>query len=123
MSQTQHHQSSVVATEIPITTQMLWDYLDEQLPENEMIAVEKALRDSQQFQQRLIHIRELRDSGEHTLGAIWRRYRVSCPTREVLAIYLRNAGDPRQMEYVHFHLNVVGCRYCQANVTDLSRNG
>ena len=99
--------------------QMLWDYLDESLPDAEMILVEKALRDSETLRQQLRQIMQRRDNGEHTVGAIWRRYRVSCLERDVLGSYLLQTGDPRLLDYVHFHLEVIGCPYCQANLEDL----
>ena len=61
------------------------------------------------------------DRGEHTVGAIWRRERVSCPTRDQLGGYLLGAGDDDLLKYVRFHLEVVGCPYCQANLDDLRK--
>ncbi|MEJ5275013.1 MAG: hypothetical protein WHU94_03795 [Thermogemmata sp.] len=104
-----------------ITLQMLWDYLDEALPQKDMILVENALRESESLRQQLQQIMQRRDNGEHTVGAIWRRYRVSCPDRDVLSSYLLNTGDPRLLDYVRFHLEVIGCPYCQANLEDLQQ--
>jgi hypothetical protein len=104
-----------------ITEQMLWDYLDEALPQKDMILVEKALRGSESLRQQLQQIMQRRDNGEHTVGAIWRRYRISCPDRDVLSGYLLNTGDPRLLDYVRFHLEVIGCPYCQANLEDLQQ--
>jgi hypothetical protein len=104
-----------------ITEQMLWDYLDEALPQKDMILVEKALRESESLRQRLQQIMQRRDNGEHTVGAIWRRHRISCPERDVLSSYLLKTGDPRLLDYVRFHLEVIGCPYCQANLEDLQQ--
>ena len=60
-----------------------------------------------------------RDAGIHTIGEIWRRHRVSCPTREQLGSYLLEALDAEQMEYYRFHIDEVGCRFCNANLHDL----
>jgi len=104
-----------------ITRQMLRDYLHDALPEPEMAAVEKALRGSPALRKALDEIREEEDRGEHTVGAIWRRERVSCPTREQLGGFLLGAGDPDLLDYVQFHLDVIGCPYCQANLDDLKK--
>jgi hypothetical protein len=104
-----------------ITPQMLWDYLDETLSPQDMILVENALRDSESLRQQLQQIMQRRDNGEHTVGAIWRRHRISCLDRDVLASYLLNTGDPRLLDYVRFHLEVIGCPYCQANLEDLQQ--
>jgi len=100
---------------------MLRDYLDETLSPQDMILVENALRDSESLRQQLQQIMQRRDNGEHTVGAIWRRHRISCLDRDVLASYLLNVGDPRLMDYVRFHLEVIGCPYCQANLEDLQQ--
>jgi hypothetical protein len=104
-----------------ITPQMLWDYLDETLSQQDMILVENALRESESLRQQLQQIIQKRDNGEHTVGAIWRRHRISCLDRDVLGSYLLNTGDPRLLDYVRFHLEVIGCPYCQANLEDLQQ--
>lgn len=104
-----------------ITRQILRDYLHDALPEAELAAVEKSLRSSPELQQLLTEVREDEDRGEHTPGAIWRRERVSCPTRDQLGGYLLGAGDSDLLEYIEFHIDVIGCPYCQANLDDLQR--
>lgn len=104
-----------------ITRQMLRDYLHDALPDAELAAVEKALRASAKLREIYREVIEQEDRGEHTLGAVWRRERVSCPTREQLGGYLLGAGDPELLEYVEFHLKTVGCPFCQANLDDLKK--
>ena len=104
-----------------VTRQMLRDYLHDALPEPEMAAVEKALRRSPELNKLLDAIRDEEERGEHTVGAIWRRERVSCPTRDQLGGYLLGAGDRDLLDYVKFHLDVIGCPYCQANLDDLKK--
>jgi hypothetical protein len=104
-----------------ITRQMLRDYLHDALPDAELAAIEKALRASPELRALYKEVIEQEDRGEHTLGAIWRRERVSCPTREQLGGYLLGAGDPELIEYVDFHLKTVGCPFCQANLDDLKK--
>lgn len=96
-------------------------YLDEALPPEEMLRIEKALRDSKELVRRLSQINGRRDAGIHTLGEIWRRNRLSCPPRNQLAGLLLNTLDEENRNYIEFHLKVVGCRFCIANLADLKR--
>ena len=106
-----------------ITRQMLRDYLNDALPDREAAAVERALREDGKLRDRLREVLDEEDRGEHTVGAIWRRERVSCPSREQLGGFLLGAGDPELLDYVQFHLDVIGCPYCQANLDDLKQQG
>jgi hypothetical protein len=104
----------------PIDDELLRQYLAETLPPESMARVEKALRDSADLRQRLEDVRSARgEAGIHTLGAIWRRGRLSCPDRQQLGSYLLDALDPDLGDYVRFHLDVVGCPFCRANLADL----
>jgi hypothetical protein len=98
---------------------LLQGYLDEALSDAEVAQVEKALRESEALRCLLRAIIQERDRGEHSLGAIWRRERLSCPAREQLGSYLLQALEPDLQEYVGFHLEIVGCPYCLANLADL----
>jgi len=100
---------------------MLRDYMHDALPDAELAAVEKALRESAALRKLYQEVIEQEDRGEHTVGGIWRRERVSCPTRDQLGGYLLGAGDPELLEYIDFHLKVIGCPYCQANLDDLKK--
>lgn len=106
-----------------ITRQMLRDYLHDALPDAELTAVEKALRESAKLRALYQEVVEQEDRGEHTVGAIWRRERVSCPTRDQLGGYVLGAGDPELLDYIEFHLKTVGCPFCQANLDDLKKAG
>jgi len=105
----------------PFTDSELESYLDEALPAEEMARIEKALRKDRQLTQRLGTIHARRSAGAHSLGDIWRRNRLSCPSREQLGSHLLGALEKDFAEYVGFHLQVVGCRYCQANLADLKQ--
>ena len=94
-------------------------YLDEALSPDEMTTIETALRGNQELTQRLAKINGRRDAGVHSIGEIWRRHRISCPTREQLGSYLLEALDQEQTAYLHFHIAEIGCRFCQANLDDL----
>ena len=60
-----------------------------------------------------------RDAGVHSLGEIWRRNRLTCPTRQQLGSYLLDIHSDGLADYIRFHLETIGCRYCQANLIDL----
>lgn len=94
-------------------------FLDEALPPEEMARMEEALRRDSQLAKKLAATIARRDAGVHSLGEIWRRHRVSCPTRENWGSYLLGALSPEVADYMRFHLEVVGCRFCQANLADL----
>ncbi len=107
-----------------IDVEILRAYLADALPPEELARVEKALRDSAELRAQLEEVRENRgDLGLHTLGAIWRRGRLTCPTRQQLGSYLLDALDPDLASYLKFHLDVIACPYCQANVADLKSKG
>ena len=94
-------------------------YLDEALPPEEMARIEKAMRDDPALMRQLTAVHALRSAGVHSLGDIWRRHRLSCPAREQLGSLLLGALPDELANYIQFHVNVVGCRFCQANITDL----
>jgi len=94
-------------------------YLDEALPPEEMARIEKAVREDEALTRRLASIHSRRDAGVFTLGELWRQRRLSCPTREQLGSWLLGAMAEDHARYIGFHIEVVGCRYCQANVADL----
>jgi anti-sigma factor RsiW len=96
-------------------------YLDEALPADDMARIEKALRQDPALARQLAAVLGRRDAGVHSLGEIWRRHRISCPTREQLGSYLLGALGDEAAGHVRFHLETVGCRYCLANLADLER--
>ena len=103
------------------TTSELEAYLDEALSPAEMAELERALRETPELVQELAAINARRDAGVHTLGEIWRRQRLSCPTREQLGSYLLGVLDAEQAEYISFHIEKTGCRFCRANLDDMRR--
>jgi hypothetical protein len=96
-------------------------YLDEALPSDAMAAIEHALRGDAALVRQLAAINSRRDAGVHSLGEIWRRQRLSCPTREQLGSYLLGVLEEGASGFVKFHLELSGCRTCQANFDDLRR--
>jgi hypothetical protein len=102
-----------------ITREQLDGYLDDALSDCETAQVEQALRESEALRRHLRALMQERDRGEHSLGAIWRRERLSCPTREQLGSYLLEVLDEGLQDYIRFHLETVGCAGCLANKADL----
>ena len=99
-----------------VTQSDLQAYLDEALPSEQMAAIEAELRKKPELLKQLAAINARRDAGVHSVGEIWRRQRLSCPSREQLGSYLLGALDGGHTEYVEFHVRKVGCRFCQANL-------
>jgi hypothetical protein len=102
-----------------ITREQLHAYLDDALSDAETAHIEQALRESEPLRRSLRQAMQERDRGEHSLGAVWRRERLTCPTREQLGSYLLQVLDEELQDYFDFHLNVIGCPYCVANLADL----
>ena len=104
---------------VTITRELLHGYLDDALSDTETAQVEQALRNSESLRRLLRAVLQERDRGEHTIGAIWRRQRLSCPSRDLLGSYLLQVLDGDLQEYIDFHLRTVGCPFCSANLADL----
>jgi hypothetical protein len=102
-----------------VPREQLSAYLDDALGEAKTAQVEGALRRSEALRSQLKTLVQERDRGEHSLGAIWRRNRLSCPTREQLGSYLLGALDRDFRGYIRFHLETIDCSFCQANLADL----
>jgi hypothetical protein len=101
------------------STSDLEAFLDESLPPERMSAIEDALRNDPSLQKQLTAINGRRDAGVHSLGDIWRRHRLSCPSREQLGSYLLGVLSPEETDYITFHIDTIECRYCAASVADL----
>lgn len=96
-------------------------YLDGALAAPHLAAIEDALRRDPSLLARLRALIAQREAGVHSLGAIWRRERISCPSREELGSLILGVLDPALADYIRFHLEQVGCRWCLANYEDLQR--
>ncbi len=99
--------------------QQLQAYLDELLPAEMMASVEIELRSSENLRERLVALVGMREAGVHGLGEIWRRNRLTCPSRQQLGSFVLGAMDENLQKYIQFHLDTVGCRVCLANLDDL----
>jgi hypothetical protein len=105
-----------------ISDHQLLSYLDEMLPIKQMADVEKALRKSQSLKGRLTGLSHRRDQGAHSVGEVWRRERLSCPSRQELGSYLLGTMAADAADYLDFHIWAVGCRLCAANLYDLEQS-
>jgi anti-sigma factor RsiW len=108
-----------MASSADFTDHELLAYLDEMLPPARSAEVERALRHLEPLRRRAATLAQTRDQGVHSVGEIWRRRRLSCPTRSQLGSYLLGSLAKEIAAYVDFHLRTIGCRYCAANVADL----
>jgi hypothetical protein len=104
-----------------LTDAELLAYLDEALPAETMADVERWLRGNAAGLTRVATLSARRDAGVHSLSDIWRRYHLSCPSRQEWGSYLLGGLPSAQAEFCRFHLETAGCRHCQANLADLER--
>lgn len=56
---------------------------------------------------------------ENLLTDLWEYHRFSCPKRSTIGAFMLQTLDEDWYKYVDFHLNVLGCRFCRANLDDL----
>ncbi|CAN0367248.1 unnamed protein product, partial [Ectocarpus sp. 4 AP-2014] len=91
----------------------------EAAPPERIAVIEAALREDDTLREQLATLVSGRDAGLHSLGEVWRRRRLTCPTREQLGSHLLCVLPEGVGGYVAFHLEVVECRWCNASVEDL----
>jgi hypothetical protein len=108
-----------MAKSLNITIEELHGFLDEALSEEMSSKVEKALRESAPLRAALTRLMDDRERGEHSIGAIWRRQRLTCPSREDLGNLVMGILEEGHAEYIQFHIKTIGCGYCQSNLVDL----
>lgn len=56
-----------------------------------------------------------------TVGDVWRRQRITCLKRGTLGQYLLGVLEEPWLSYTQFHLDVVACPMCLANLEDLQQ--
>lgn len=94
-------------------------YLESSLPESELARLEADLRSNRELREQ---IESLKDENQiHSVGEIWRRNRLSCPSRLELQQYQLGQLSSESSDYIKFHLQIVGCAICQANEEDLNQ--
>jgi len=99
----------------------LFAYLDEDLEVGRMTDIEHELRADPALLDRLTSLRASTVAGNHSLGAIWQSHHISCPSREDLGNFLLEIMPPDQKAFVKTHIEINGCRQCQANLDDLQQ--
>jgi hypothetical protein len=102
------------------TNEELLAWLDETLPLERSSAFELHARQSPEIRERLESLRQSRDQGGLTLGEIWRRHRIGCFSRDVLARHLRGETGSGLSEQIQFHLETIECVWCRATIESMS---
>ena len=102
------------------TDEELLAYADERLESDRCTFVEQTLRSDAALAERLAVLLSARDQGEHSVGELWRRHRLSCPPRSVWAAFVDGRLGDGMSQYLRFHLDTIGCRVCAANFADLN---
>jgi hypothetical protein len=97
--------------------QQLQAYLNDELSEADLSSLERDLRADSELRERLENLPSQDET--HSVGEIWRRHRLSCPSREELRQKLEGKLPTEQSRYIDFHLETVGCEICTANYEDL----
>ena len=71
-------------------------------------------------------LREIRweeaEAADSILTRVWEALRPTCPKRSTLGRYLLQTLESPWREHVAFHVEQLGCRFCQANLQDLRQD-
>jgi len=59
------------------------------------------------------------EQAEVTVAKVWRQRRLTCLKRSTLGSYLLGVLEDPWLSYTQFHLDVVGCPMCLANLRDI----
>ena len=105
------------------TDEELMAYADERLPVDQAAELERLLRSSTDLVQRFAELVRSRESLDPSLGAMWRRGRWSCPPRAVWSAFVDGRLGDGLSQHLRFHVEVIGCRVCAANLADLQQSG
>jgi hypothetical protein len=103
-------------------------YLEDALDAAGMASIEQRLRHEPGLARRLEEIRsEQLDPALHGVAMAWVGGRLTCPTRAEWSQHLSGLLAKPRSAYLQFHLDVIECPFCRANITDLrqrpSRSG
>lgn len=63
--------------------------------------------------------RQALEAAGSMLTEVWERLRPTCPKRSTLGQFVLGTLTPPWQDYVAFHTQTLGCRFCQANLDDL----
>ena len=92
-------------------------FLQNECSSAEASRLEAEIRANSHLRERLAQLQSA--SEMHSIGEIWRRHRLSCPSREELQKKIDQSLSPAESSYIDFHLEVINCEICQANISDL----
>ncbi|MBM4077787.1 MAG: hypothetical protein FJ267_19330 [Planctomycetes bacterium] len=101
------------------TDEELHAYVNEDLSVERATVLEQQLRQSPLLLDRLAAVVRETETNDESLGGMWRRGRWSCPSRSILAAYVNGRLGDGFSQFIEFHTQVTGCRFCQANLEDL----
>ncbi|HEY0981204.1 hypothetical protein [Schlesneria sp.] len=104
------------------TDEELLAYADERLSSERSAEIERALRNERLIQDRFVALLSERDRGQTSVGEIWRQGSLSCPSRSVWEAFVTGRLGDGLTQYLKFHVEVIGCRPCAANLADLSHH-
>lgn len=105
------------------TDEELLAYADECLSVDRSATIEQLLRTDDSLVNRLAGLLSTRDQGEHGVGELWRRNRLSCPPRAVWSAFVDGRLGDGLSQYLRFHVETIGCRLCAANLADVEVKG
>lgn len=111
-----------MASLVDFTDEELLAYVDERMPSARATDLERQLRVPGELLNRLIGLLRSSEHGDVTLGGMWRRGRWSCPPRGVWAGYASGRLGDGLSQYLQFHIDVIGCRICEASLRDLKQS-
>jgi RNA polymerase sigma factor (sigma-70 family) len=56
---------------------------------------------------------------ENLLTDIWKLHRFTCPKRSTIGAFYLGTLDKAWHDYINFHINIIGCQFCLANLEDI----
>lgn len=67
----------------------------------------------------LASMREESQGVSFTVAALWVKERISCPHSDILLAQINGALSQDEKDYIDFHVNLVECPHCQAEIERL----
>jgi len=120
--------SSLNFRDLQITELLFYCHLSNQDVAKIMGLKEKAIalikhRSLKQIRQRIessrIPVGPSSEDFENLMTDVWKLQRFSCPKRSTIGAYVLGTLDSKWRQYVDFHINTIGCRFCMANLHDI----
>lgn len=103
-----------------VSNEDLLAYLEERLDVADSSRLEEELLRSPETRVRAAELLDHASATSQSAGAVWARHGISCPDRTSWSGYLLGLVEDAELEcYARFHLEIVGCRRCRANLEEL----